>query len=90
MSHNAYVQGLLENKCTVDILMAKDSWGNEDSKLPIWKDACYYAYPATAPQDKIRNWARKLIPEKKHAESIGVVASETPSASGHQRAELRS
>lgn len=37
MSHNAYVQGLLENGCDVDILMAKDSWGQQDSKLPTWK-----------------------------------------------------
>ena len=37
MSHNAYVQGLLENGCDVDILMAKDSGGQQDSKLPTWK-----------------------------------------------------
>ena len=90
MSHNAYVQGLLENGCHVDILMAKDSWGNEDSKLPIWEDACYYAYSATAPQDKIRNWVRKLIPEKKSAEPTDVAASSAPSVSDCQRSSLPS
>lgn len=90
MSHNAYVQGLLENGCNVDILMAKDSWGNEDSKLPIWENACYYAYPATAPQDKIRNWVRKLIPEKKAAKTTNVAASPAPSVSDCQRSRLRS
>lgn len=44
MSHNGYVQGLLENGCEVDILMAKDSWGQEDKGLHEWKDATYYVY----------------------------------------------
>lgn len=90
MSHNAYIQGLLENSCNVDILMAKDSWGNEDSKLPIWEDVCYYAYSATAPQDKIRNWVRKLIPEKKAAKTTNVAASPAPSVSDCQKSRLRS
>ena len=30
MSHNGYVQGLLENACQVDILMSEDSWGVQD------------------------------------------------------------
>lgn len=62
MSHNAYVQGLLENGCQVDILMAKNSWGQQDSKLPTWEKAKYYCYPSTAPQDKVRLWVRKLLP----------------------------
>lgn len=44
MSHNGYVQGLLENGCEVDILMARDSWGQEDKGLHEWKDATYYVY----------------------------------------------
>lgn len=62
MSHNAYVQGLLENGCEVDILMAKDSWGKQDNKLSIWEEARYRCYPSTSPQDKIRFWVRKLFP----------------------------
>lgn len=62
MSHNAYVQGLLENGCNVDILMAKDSWGQQDSKLPVWEQASYYCYPSISQQDKVRTWFRKLFP----------------------------
>lgn len=64
MSHNAYVQGLLENGCDVDILMAKDSWGQQDSKLPTWKLARYYCYRSNAPHDKFRTWARNLLPSQ--------------------------
>ena len=46
MSHNGYVQGLLENGCQVDILMAVDSWGQTDDLLPHWEDAKYYCYPS--------------------------------------------
>lgn len=79
MSHNAYVQGLLENGCTVDILMAKDSWGAQDNKLPIWKEAHYFCYSASSFQDKLRILARKffsspapsksspsVVPEERH------------------------
>ena len=54
MSHNGYVQGLLENDCDVDILMAKDSWGQHDNMLPMWEEAHYHIYRAEAWHDKIR------------------------------------
>ena len=41
MSHNAYVQGLLENGCEVDIVMADNSWGEPDKALPKWEKANY-------------------------------------------------
>ena len=47
MSHNGYVQGLLENGCQVDILMAKTSWGQTDQ-------ARYYCYASEALHDRIR------------------------------------
>ena len=58
MSHNGYVQGLLENGCDVDILMAEDSWGAHDSALPVWEKAEYNSYPSAAWQDHIRKKAR--------------------------------
>ncbi|SCJ80946.1 Uncharacterised protein [uncultured Flavonifractor sp.] len=61
MSHNAYVQGLLENGCKVDILMAKDSWGKQDNKLPVWNEAHYFCYSASSFQDRLRILARKLV-----------------------------
>ena len=36
ISHNAYVQGLLENGCEVDILMSSSSWGQKDESLPVF------------------------------------------------------
>lgn len=56
MSHNGYIQGLLKRGCQLDILMAKDSWGQNDSLLPMWTDAKYYSYPSTAIHDRIRKF----------------------------------
>ena len=58
MSHNGYVQGLLQNDCQVDILMAEDSWGAQDNALPVWEQASYYRYPSVAWQDRLRQKAR--------------------------------
>lgn len=54
ISHNAYVQGLLENNCEVDILMASSSWGEKDSTLPTWKEATYFTYPSVALHEKLK------------------------------------
>lgn len=54
MSHNGYVQGLLENGCQVDIIMATDSWGQEDAFLPTWENARYFCYPSETLHDKLR------------------------------------
>lgn len=62
MSHNAYVQGLLENGCKLDILMAQDSWGQEDAALPTWKEARYFHYPSTPSGDRLKKKLRKAVP----------------------------
>ena len=54
MSHNGYVQGLLENGCDLDILMANDSWGEQDKALPEWKQANYYIYDAVSAKERFR------------------------------------
>lgn len=54
MSHNAFVQGLLENGVTVDIIMANDSWGEEDKVLKRWDEANYYEYNSISFSDRIR------------------------------------
>lgn len=48
ISHNAFVQGLLENGCEVDILMASSSWGHYDASLPAWNEATYFTYSAVS------------------------------------------
>lgn len=59
MSHNSYIQGLIENGCDVDIIMKNDSWGEEDKSLPRWKKARYYTYNSISFSDKLRNMLKK-------------------------------
>lgn len=54
ISHNAYVQGLLENGCEVDILMSSASWGEKDEALPIWKEAKYHIYNSVSLIDRLK------------------------------------
>ena len=68
MSHNAFVQGLLENDCDVDIIMAKDSWGESDNGLPVFSNASYFVFPSLTYSDKIRIFLRNLLPEHKKSE----------------------
>lgn len=77
MSHNAYVQGLLENGCDVTILMAKDSWGEVDQGMPSWEQAKYYAYPSVAIQDKLR---KKFHTEKSAPSVTADSETQVPSA----------
>ncbi|MBR6155322.1 MAG: hypothetical protein IKQ27_00055 [Lachnospiraceae bacterium] len=59
MSHNGYVQGLLENGAEVDIIMAQDSWGEADPAFSQWEKAKYYVYNSVSLKDKIRKTGRK-------------------------------
>jgi len=54
MSHNAFIQGLIENGCDVDILMAKDSWGEADKGLPVWESANYYVFASLSLGERLR------------------------------------
>ena len=56
MSHNCYVQGLLENNCEVDIIMADDSWGQNDQGLPRWNEANYHVYKSVSKAEKLRRF----------------------------------
>lgn len=58
MSHNGYVQGLLENGAEVDIVMADDSWGKTDPAFSEWKQARYFIYRAESLKDALRKKAR--------------------------------
>ena len=88
MSHNAYVQGLLENGCQVEILMADDSWGAQDNGLPTWEQAVYHYYPATAVQDRLRKRLRGSTPAPA-AGSAPAAGTEQPRAAAVCRARLR-
>ena len=77
MSHNAYVQGLLENGCSVDIIMAADSWGEADNALPRFEQAHYHTYNATSFADRLRQFGRKKV-FRASTEQISAFASSTP------------
>jgi hypothetical protein len=55
ISHNAYIQGLIENECEVDIIMANSSWGEKDASLPSFKKANYFTYNSVSFGDKVIN-----------------------------------
>lgn len=61
MSHNAFVKGLLDCGCNVDIIMASNSWGEQDNALPNWQDANYYTYESESLIDRLRKKGRKTI-----------------------------
>lgn len=77
MSHNAYVQGLLENGADLDIIMASDSWGESDSKFKKYPDARYFIYNSVSLIDRIRLKARGIIkPQVDTSPKVGNVSSE--------------
>ncbi|MEC5157862.1 hypothetical protein [Chryseobacterium sp. MP_3.2] len=61
ISHNAYVQGLLENGCEVDIIMASSSWGANDASLPTWKEATYFTYNAVSLIDRLKTKFKNIF-----------------------------
>lgn len=61
MSHNGYVQGLLENGVSLDIIMAGESYGEEDTKLKRWDGVHYFVYPSLSRIDKVRKHGRNVV-----------------------------
>ncbi|MCE2617204.1 MAG: hypothetical protein ACTTKN_05835 [Phocaeicola sp.] len=61
MSHNGYIEGLLENSHEVDIIMANDSWGSTDNKLKKYAKANYYEFNSVSIADKLRMRFRGAI-----------------------------
>lgn len=82
MSHNSYLQGLIENGVEVDVVTAKDGWGSEDNKLPKFKDVVYYEYESVSWIDRLRLFSRKFFPLREASNATaksnqGVVAKES-------------
>lgn len=80
MSHNAYIQGLLENGCDVDIIMANDSWGEHDTALPRWTQAKYFEYEAISLQERFRSFAKERVFHMPPPTEICQPAGSTPTA----------
>ena len=81
MSHNGYVQGLLENGAQVDIIMADESWGEAEPVFSKWEQANYYIYPSESFKDRLRKKARQnfsevvVAPDNKSSENSNIVKS---------------
>ena len=68
MSHNAYVQGLIENGVELHIIMASDSWGERDNMFPAFESAHYYIYGSVSIADRIKSLGKRIIPS--HGNSV--------------------
>lgn len=85
ISHNAYVQGLLESGCEVDILMSSASWGERDSHLPVWKEAKYFIYDSVSLADRLKKYYKNVFERTTRRQDIkpttAVTKANTPSGS---------
>jgi hypothetical protein len=61
MSHNSFVQGLIENNCHVDIIMADRGLQDIDPKMPVWNEANYYIYKSVPKMDRLRLITKSII-----------------------------
>lgn len=61
MSHNGFVKGLIDCGCKVDVIMSKDSWGEEDKVLPKWKEVCYYEFASESFSERLRKNGRQIM-----------------------------
>ncbi|WP_455544263.1 hypothetical protein [Intestinibacter sp.] len=82
MSHNAYVQGLLENGCDVDIIMPDSSFGEKDANLKKLEKATYYEYSSTSSIEKLKDRFKKsfdkdIVGQNEQSQSIYLSESET-------------
>lgn len=59
MSHNSYIRGLVENGCEVDVVMAKDSWGETDEVLKKIEGVNYIEFKSNSIADRIRATFRR-------------------------------
>ena len=75
MSHNGFVKGFLDCGCDVDIIMANDSWGEDDKALPKWEGVRYYEYNAVSVADKLRKHLKKVELSSASASGSSVVAA---------------
>ena len=78
ISHNAYVQGLLENGCEVDILMSSSSWGEHDSSLPAWNEATYFTFNSVSLIDRLRDKTKHFFDKKMSVKSEQIIETDLP------------
>ena len=64
MSHNSYIQGLLENGVDLEIVMANDSWGEQDTFLQRWDSAIYHVYNSISFKERLRKFVHRTVLDK--------------------------
>lgn len=82
MSHNAFVRGLLDCGAELEIIMANDSWGEEDKALPRFENAKYIEYNSKSTADKILDLLHKMNKSGKHKRQDIVTAVSSDKAKG--------
>ncbi|MGG3564203.1 hypothetical protein ABES03_21675 [Neobacillus rhizosphaerae] len=65
MSHNSFVQGLIDNGCDVDIIMSDPGLLEIDPNMPKWLEANYFIYNSISKMDRIRLAAKSIVDKKK-------------------------
>lgn len=61
MSHNSYIQGLIENGHSVDIIMSNDSFGAVDNYFPKFAGAKYYEFDSIPKVNYLRDFVKKIL-----------------------------
>jgi hypothetical protein len=89
ISHNAYVKGLLENNCEVDIVMASSSWGEKDTSLRTFKEANYFTFNSVSIGDKLRTKFKKIFYKKRSKDSVLETTNSSDFESAHQKDSLK-
>jgi hypothetical protein len=61
MSHNSFVQGLIENQCNVDIIMSDTGLFYIDPNMPYWEEANYFIYKSVPKMDRFRMVIKSIV-----------------------------
>ena len=89
ISHNAYVQGLLENGCKVDILMSSASWGEKDDALPTWKEAQYFTYNSVSNADRLKKYFKAIFDKQSPTHRTSVESKLQPKEKISQKKSIK-
>lgn len=61
MSHNSFLEGFLKNGISVDVIMAKDSFGVFDNSLPKFKEIMYYEFESVSKIDRLVKFIKTIL-----------------------------
>lgn len=90
MSHNGYVQGLVDFGADVEVIMSNDSWGETDQVLGKIDRVVYHEFNSVSFKDRIRKKGRQVIAVQTtgNSDHTGVQAK-TPGIKSKMRSMLK-